>query len=180
MKKDLIRCGCGVEVMNISGPTHEYIGSNAGCWQIFCEVLAREYTQYNELWKTHRFTVDAYAVQHPGDNSRRAVQSVYVHLARLYLQLERGINGKQVNYFMKKMINYKTEYKWLSPPDFSGTLNINDVAKAKNLEEHKTLVYKWAESVWSAWEPHHIDIAAFAEKVISAENKIIPVRKAYV
>lgn len=160
-------CGCGAEVRDFNGPRHQYIGSDAGCWEVFCEVLAKEYLHYNELWQSHRLTVDTYAAQHPGVESRKSTQSVYIHLTRLYLQLERGIAGKAANDFMKKVSTYKNEFRWLEAPDFSGTMNILDIAKAKNMDEHKQLVEKWAEDVWNAWSAYHNEIKAFAEKVIN-------------
>jgi hypothetical protein len=168
---NLIKCyGCGAEVRNFEGPKHAYIGSDAGCWEIFCEVLAKEYTHYNELWQSHRLTVDTYAAQHPGAESRRSAQSVYIHLTRLYLQLEKGVTGKAANDFMKKISAYRNEFRWLEAPDFSGTMNILDIAKAKDMDEHKLLVEKWAKDVWNAWSRHHNEIITFAERVIT-ENK---------
>ncbi|MDZ7628938.1 MAG: DUF5946 family protein [Parvularculaceae bacterium] len=43
----------------------------------------------------HRLSVDAYAVQHPGGASRQAIQSVGLHLARLYIQLEHPHTPKE-------------------------------------------------------------------------------------
>ena len=62
---------CGAQVPDVEGPTHRYMLSSPGCWAVFGEVLAREYS--NALYmKNHRLTVDAYAVQHPGKPSRQA------------------------------------------------------------------------------------------------------------
>ncbi len=161
-----IKCyGCKAEVKNVSGPKHAYIGSDAGCWEVFCNVLAKEYTKYNELWQTHRLTVDTYAAQHPGNGDRRAVQSVFIHLTRLYLMLEKGLSGKDANNAMKLITMHKNEFIYLDPlPDFSGTLNILDVAKAGNLDEHRQIVEKWAISVWNAWGVHHYKIKGFVTK----------------
>jgi hypothetical protein len=157
-------CGCRTVIKNITGPKHAYIGSDAGCWDIFCGVLAKEYTEYNELWQTHRLTVDTYAAQHPGSPGRKEIQSVFIHLTRLYLQLERGLNGRQANDVMLNISKFKEQYVWLDPvPDFEGTVNIIDVAGAKNLDEHKHAVEKWARSVWNAWEKHHDTIKYFVE-----------------
>lgn len=152
-------------VKNMTGPKHAYIGSDAGCWDIFCSVLAKEYLEYNELWQTHGFTVDAYAAQHPGSPNRKEIQSVFMHLTRLYLQLEKGLRGSEANLAMKNIIKHKNEYVWLSPvPDFSGTVNVSNVAKAKDINEHKVIIEKWAWSVWNAWSEHHDTIKYFVQK----------------
>ncbi|HAX48903.1 MAG TPA: hypothetical protein DCX92_07950 [Bacteroidetes bacterium] len=165
MKNNLIQCyGCKAVIKNVNGPKHAYIGSDAGCWDIFCGVLAKEYTDYNELWQTHRLTVDTYAAQHPGNPGRKEIQSVFIHLTRLYLQLERGITGKRANDVMLNISKFKEQYAWLDPvPDFAGTLNITHVAEAKNITEHKQAVELWAVSVWKAWSRHHDTIKYFVE-----------------
>jgi hypothetical protein len=168
ISKNIIKCyGCSAEVKNINGPVHKYIGSDAGCWDVFCNVLAKEYTRYNELWQSHGLTVDTYAAQHPGSPGKKEIRSVFIHLTRLYLQLVKGIRGKHANEVMKNIIMYKDQCVGLHPvPDFQGTINIADVAKANDIYEHKMLVEKWAWSVWNAWHPHHGRIILFAEENI--------------
>lgn len=168
----MIKCyGCGASVTNSNGPKHAYIGSDSGCWEIFCEVLAKEYTNYNELWQSHRLTVDTYAAQHPGKAERKAIQSVYIHLSRLYLQIEKGMSGKQANDFMKNVGQYKHEYRLLNAPDFSEVMKITDVATAKDMDEHRLFVEEWAKGVWNAWSEHHNEIKAFADKVLAESHK---------
>jgi hypothetical protein len=163
----LIQCyGCKAVVKNINGPKHAYIGSDAGCWDVFCNVLAKEYMEYNELWQTHGLTVDSYAAQHPGYHpARKEIQSVFLHLTRLYLQLEKGLRAKEANAAMKNILKYKDQYVWLDPlPDFTGTINVLDVAKAKDINEHKVMIEKWGWGVWNAWSKHHETIKYFVEK----------------
>ncbi len=70
---------CGALAPDIDGPVHRYMDSSPGCWALFGEVLAREYSDYNYA-SHHRLTVDAYAVQHPGKPSPPSIGSVAVHL----------------------------------------------------------------------------------------------------
>ena len=72
--------GCGALVPQQDGPTHRYMESSPGCWAIYCEVLAQEYSDI-AFATAHRLTVDAYAVQHPGTPSPQSIQSIGVHLA---------------------------------------------------------------------------------------------------
>jgi hypothetical protein len=171
----LIKChGCKAVIKNIDGPKHAYIGSDSGCWAVFCSVLAKEYTEYNELWRTHRLTVDTYAAQHPGNPGRKEIQSVFIHLTRLYLQLEKGLDGKRANAAMINISSYKEQYVWLDPvPDFTGIMNITHVAMAKNISEHKEAVELWAASVWQAWSKHHDTIKYFVEhnKILTFERR---------
>lgn len=100
-----IKCyGCGALVPDVDGATHKYIGASAGCWAIYGEVLAKEYTEYRTLRSTHRLTADTYAVQHPGTPNRQATQSVTVHLASLYLVLEKGLSGQAATQVFSRIL----------------------------------------------------------------------------
>jgi hypothetical protein len=61
--------------------------SSPGCWQIYGEVLAREYSDA-AFRSIHRLTVDSYAVQHPGQPTAQSIQSVCVHLKGMKLTPE--------------------------------------------------------------------------------------------
>jgi hypothetical protein len=151
----LIACaGCGAAVPGIDGPTHRYLGASAGCWAVFGEVLAREYSD-SRFFGIHRLTVDTYAVQHPGVPSRQSIQSVAVHLISLYLTLERGFRPEAATAAMRSALRHKEEFVWLTPPSTLGRLTILDVRAARDVAEHITLVRHWAESTWEAWAPHH-------------------------
>jgi hypothetical protein len=42
-----IRCvGCGALVPDIDGPTHRYMAASPGCWALFGEVVAREFSDF--------------------------------------------------------------------------------------------------------------------------------------
>ena len=63
--------GCGAAFPASDGPTHDYIGASAGCWAVYGDVLAREYSDHR-FFRVHQLSVDAYSAQHPGGASRRA------------------------------------------------------------------------------------------------------------
>jgi hypothetical protein len=129
--------------------------STPGCWQVYSEVQSRIWENYSELEEIHQLTVDTYAVQHPGQISRKATQSVNVHLVSLYFVLEMGVSGETARSRLKQFIESKPDLKWLDPPDFTGTLTIADVRNAKSVEEYKRLVQAWARSVWKVWKEKH-------------------------
>lgn len=65
---------CLAAIPATGGPVHAYIPAPPGCWALYGEVLAREYSD-RALWPTHRLTVDAYAAQHPSGDDPRQLQS---------------------------------------------------------------------------------------------------------
>jgi hypothetical protein len=162
--KDRVTCsGCGASVPAEGVlPRRDYVGAAPGCWLLYTELLAREYS--NALYASvHELTVDTYMVQHPGVQERRASQSVAVHLVGLCLLLERGRSIAELPYLRKRLVEPKQEFPWLTPPPLVGELTVVDVLKAKDAQEHRTLVDRWARSAWQAWSQHHEQVHAWAD-----------------
>lgn len=58
MSEVFLRCiGCGGLVPAVTGPIHRYMETSPGCWQIYGEVLAREYSD-PEFAAAHGRAVD--------------------------------------------------------------------------------------------------------------------------
>jgi Family of unknown function (DUF5946) len=150
---ELEQCrGCGAKFPASGGATHPYMLSSAGCWATFGAVLAREYAD-PDLFAVHRLSVDAYAVQHPGlASSRPAMQSIGLHLARLTLQLERGLSAERANAAMVQLAEYKARFHWLEPPASLGAVTVAQVALSLDPLEHAAAVRVWARSALDAWQ----------------------------
>lgn len=146
--------GCGAMFSESSGPTHRYMESSPSCWAAFGNVLAREYSD-PEYFEVHRLSVDAYAVQHPGQPSRQSIHSVGLHLIRLCLFFEHGLTSERANEAMLSAGKIKHTFTWLVPPSSLGKVTVADVVHAQTVAEHKKLVKLWAESAWQAWFSHH-------------------------
>lgn len=154
--------GCGSQLQRVDGPVHAYMLSSPACWDAFNTVLAREYSD-PALMEIHRLTVDTWAVQHPGDGSRRAIQSVGLHLARLMVQLEEGTSGATANDAMLDFARRKAELPKL-PPRRAYTRTITDVVGAISPDDHRLAVRSWAEATWSDWADQHDFIRAWARR----------------
>jgi hypothetical protein len=137
--------------------------SSPGCWAIYGEVLAREYSD-SAYGRVHRLSVDAYAVQHPGRPSPQSIQSVAVHLIRLCLLLDKGVDLQRANDVIKAAAEREEPYVWLIPPSSLGAVTVADVYKAQAADEHEKLVRSWAASAWIAWAPHHTTVRTWLPK----------------
>lgn len=133
---------------------HRYMLSSAGCWASYTAILAREYSD-PEYFEVHQFTVDAYAVQHPGGKDAQSLQSVTTHLIRLCLQLEHGVTGKPANGMMMRAREACAPFIWLDPPACTGQITASDLIDVGSADEHQQRVRAWAHSAWEAWAPHH-------------------------
>ena len=134
---------CGAEVPS----------STEGCWKLFHEVLALEYSDpaYGAL---HLLTVGAHALQHSEDHGPR---SNAFHLIRLCMLLEYSGEpriGQNPRWFQVE-INGKRKVPYLEPPKDRGEVTIIDVHGAASPEEHAERVYRRARSVWDAYGTHH-------------------------
>jgi hypothetical protein len=111
-----------------------------------------------------QWSVDAYAVQHPGEPSPPAVQSVAVHLIALCASLERHVSAGEA-------IRLRQHYAdigglhWLSPPAEPAKLTVLSPLGARTPAEHLTRAREWAEQCWQSWEPHHPQVRAWLERV---------------
>jgi hypothetical protein len=136
------------------------MASSPACWAAFNAVMAREYSD-PDLMAVHRLSVDAWAVQHPGDGSRRAIQSVGLHLARLMIQIEQGLEGEAANAAMLRFATRKASLPEL-PPREPYAFTVADVVHAIEPEAHRLAVRGWATAVWADWSDQHDFIRRWA------------------
>lgn len=168
----LERCECGLELPRADSPlpTHEYLGATASCWALYNELHAKQYQGFGAL--TPIRVIDAYAVQHHGKPERlrsvdrRAIQSVNAHLVALYLQLEKGYVGNQVNVALQRVLKFANEFVWLEPPTPNGTLTIADVLKAVTPQEQANAIENYARDIWRAWQAHRATVLKWANVAI--------------
>ncbi|HSH46652.1 MAG TPA: DUF5946 family protein [Longimicrobiales bacterium] len=158
---DIACPGCGAELPDPGGVTPPGPHTSPGCWSLYGDVVGREYGEWGNP-PVHRLTQDTYAVQHSGDPSPQAVQSVGLHLVALHLALERGVEPGRVGRELGRVVSNVSELHQLEPPPAESWLTIVDVAGARDLREHAMKVHRWAQSVWEAWAQHHDTIRAWA------------------
>jgi len=129
------------------------------CWDVFTEVLEKEFSNAVLFGQVHQLTVDAYAAQHAGGNHRD--KSVMIHLSGLYLVLVRGLRPTMVPPVLQRLAAVVREWPHLAPPAALSALTVFDVALAESIEDHARLVREWAEFVWRSWSPHHQELRDF-------------------
>ena len=154
--------GCGGLFPDVDGPTHRYMESSPGCWAVYGEVLAREYSD-TTFWATHRLTVDCYAVQHPGRPSPQAIGSVSTHLMCICATLERGLDAAAPPGTMRLVPKEMRSVHWLEPPAHPVGVTVLDVHAAASAPEHLEAVRTWATALWSAWSDHQDQVRAWLD-----------------
>ena len=146
--------GCGSRLPVLDGPTHAYMASSPACFDAFNTVLAAEYSSQT-LQTVHRFTVDSWAVQHCGNrDDRRAVQSVGLHLARLFVQLHGDKTPQETNRVMLDFSAHKHTLSPLTPPA-RFTITVDKIAPFAGSPAHIDKVRSWAQATWQDWATSH-------------------------
>lgn len=145
--------GCGVDLPGIDGPTHRYMTSSAACWAKYGELLAREY-QSPARMAYHQYTVDAFAAQHPGEQSPQAIQSVALHLASMCAVFEFGHAPADSPKLLQRLAA-TGQFHALAPPAQTGSITLLHPLSANNDQEHGERVRAWAHGVWQSWGDHH-------------------------
>jgi hypothetical protein len=100
-------------VPDIDGPVHKYVPAAPGCWGIFGQLQADVLQRFGYRL-AHRVVVDAYMAQHPGEGSdRRDPQSVFAHLAGLYVVLELGLSAARATGVLGRVVGGRDDYSVL-------------------------------------------------------------------
>ncbi|WP_066673983.1 MULTISPECIES: DUF5946 family protein [unclassified Sphingomonas] len=150
--------GCGgMFSADRPGATHPYMLGSAGCWATYGEVLAREYEQPPLFQAVHRLTVDAYAVQHPGDpDDRRARQSVWIHAAALFVIFERGADHAEARKLLSALAHREFPLLPAHQPFAITTAEVAAAPPARHVE----MVEAWARDAHRCWAGLRPDIIA--------------------
>ena len=151
-----IRCfGCGALVADAIGPTHRYMLSAPGCWHLYGRLLGAGYPRT-------QFSVDGYAVQHPGQPGPQANQSVCVHLMNLCRLLERGGEMSASTGFLRALTH--RDYPWLTPPPADYEVTVVDLLGVADDGAFAAMEAAYADKAWAAWSSNHATVRRWLDE----------------
>ena len=101
----------------------------------------------------HQHLVDGYGAQHVRQ-SNSAIGAAFA-LAGLYLAIERGFTGRQVQKAHMRMARASKQWPRFVPPEDVGPLTVADVLAVESGAGRDEKLLEWCASVWSAWSPEH-------------------------
>ena len=145
------RCpGCGVQLPeDPRTPLPEKVTASRECWQAYsdlqCSTVALRDARF-----THQHVVDAYAAQHAGEKTRGI--SVVFGLIGLYLALEKGFSGKEVQRAHMRIARKKRAWPDLAPPVHPAGVYVTDVLAAPGDPEREAMIFRWMAAVWESWQ----------------------------
>jgi hypothetical protein len=111
----------------------------------------------------HQLAVDAYGAQH-ADERTKPIGLTFA-LIGLYLAVEKGWSGKQVQRLHVLLGRRKHAWRMLALPEERGSVTVLDVVQTPEGVERDQAIHDWCESVWSAFaDSRETIIALLAEE----------------
>jgi hypothetical protein len=108
----------------------------------------------------HQHAVDAFQAQ-TADEKTKPIGLVF-SLIGIYLFLEKGYTGRQVQLAHMKMAEDKKPWPLRPLPAERGDITITDALNAAPGPERDLMIKSWCASVWQAYADWHPTIAALA------------------
>jgi len=122
-----------------------------------CRALMNELSYYTlahgDRAFIHQHLVDAYGAQHVRQ-SKSTIGAAFA-LAGLYLALEKGFTGRQVQKMHMLMASKSKDWPRFEPPETVGTVTVADVLKVEPGPGRDEELMRWCASVWAAWSTEH-------------------------
>jgi hypothetical protein len=112
----------------------------------------------------HQHLVDAYGAQHVRQ-SPSTIGAAFA-LAGLYLAVERGFTGRQVQKMHMRMARTSKQWPRFDPPEDLGPLTVAEVLAVEPGPRRDQKLMEWCASVWSAWSSAHGRVREMVDRVL--------------
>lgn len=153
--------GCGVMLPKKDAPPSPFNASSE-CWERYGELSV--YTlSLGDPGFIHQHAVDAYEAQHGGPEVK-PISTVF-GLIGLYLAIEKGYTGKQVQNAHIALANRNKTWPLLLPPVYVWPMTVADVLASAEADR-KEKIMKWAEIVWDGWRHNHALVRELAARYL--------------
>lgn len=141
------------------GQPHPYIGASASCWTLF-SYLWNAGEPPLAPFAIQPLILDAYCVQHHGNPSPQAIQSVAIHALTLYSVLSQDVDPSQTRWVRDRLLREMKiprheRFEWLAPPPFEQCLTIAEIVQEPTPERRSESAQAYIQEVWTLWQQHH-------------------------
>lgn len=154
--------GCGVKLPDRNlGPAERYNAAGE-CLEAYYDLTCWTLVQQDAGF-VHQHAVDAYAAQHVGERMR-PITAVFA-LIGLYLAVERGYTGREVQLAHMKIARRRRDWPRLEPPEGRGDLTVMDILLAATDAEKEEALMRPTASVRQTREDRHRWVRETTEKV---------------
>jgi len=114
----------------------------------------------------HQHAVDAYGAQHVRVG-KSTIGGAFT-VAGLYLAVERGFTGQQVQLMHIAMAKRSKQWPRFVPPANVGRMTVADVVAVDPGPARDERLLDWCGSVWAAWAKDHERVRAMLEPFLAS------------
>jgi hypothetical protein len=115
----------------------------------------------------HQLLVDAYTAQHAGETTKPI--AIVFALIGLYLHLEKGYTGKQVQRAHMQLAKWPNNWPKLPLPHDRGEIRIEHVLAIEAGPARDTMIDCWCASVWEGWRKSRPEIIEISRKYLGTD-----------
>jgi len=135
---------------------------------LFYELTYYTLAHPDQIYFIHQHTVDAYAAQEADEYTKPI--GITFALAGLYLFLERGYSGRQVQKAHMQMANNKQVWPVFKFPKHRGDITVQTVLASPLGEARDSMIKTWCASVWQAYRENHDAIRALVNSILKLKS----------
>jgi len=168
LNKTMIECpGCHLKLPDCHLDLPDRTNASGECLQAYSDLMSYTVAKQDPEF-IHQHVVDTYAAQHAGGSTRNI--TVAFGLIGLYLALEKGYNGKQVQQAHMRIAKTRKVWPRLEPPLQPLVLTVMDVLRAGTHGEKDTMIRKWMAAVWESWSDRHTWIRMTTDELLASSG----------
>jgi hypothetical protein len=145
----------------------ERVNASGECGQAYSDLMCYTVAKQDPEF-IHQHVVDTYAAQHAGGPTRNT--TVAFGLIGLYLALEKGYTGKQVQQAHMRIAKVRKVWPRLETPSQPGVLTVMDVLQAGTDGEKDAMIRRWMAAVWESWSYRHTWIRMTTEEILASSG----------
>jgi uncharacterized protein DUF5946 len=109
----------------------------------------------------HQHVVDAFAAQHA--NERTKPITLVFALVGLYLHVEKGQSGKQVQHVHTLLARSRKNWPRIDAPLDRGDVTVSDIVRVPAGPARDAMIHTWCASVWAAYRTCRDQVAALIQ-----------------
>jgi len=115
----------------------------------------------------HENSADAWRAQQV-DETTKPIALVFAVMG-LYLYLEKGFTGKQVQLAHMRMARQRRTWPLLPLPKTRANITVAEVLAAEPGAPRDAMIHKWCAAVWEVWQASRPQIAALAKAELGVD-----------
>jgi len=168
MEKSVIECpGCHLLLPDQHLDRPARVNASGECFRMFSDLLCYMVSKGDPGF-IYQHAVDAYEAQHAGRATRPI--TVAFGLIGLYLALERGFTGKEVQRAHMKIAGIRRDWPLLEPPSQRAALTVHDVLEVRNGTGKDAMIRRWMAAAWEIWLDRHTWIRTTTDELLHQRN----------